>query len=65
MTYRGVVKQGKIELQPPAELPDGTIVRIEPEPDEWLTRLRELGKEIAKSTPPGASILNELITSRR
>ena len=30
MVYFGKVKNGKIELDPPARLPDGAAVRIEP-----------------------------------
>jgi len=30
MTYRGTVKQGKIELEEGANLPEGTEVRVEP-----------------------------------
>lgn len=35
MTYRGVVRDGKIELEDGVELPDGMVVRIDaPGPDE-------------------------------
>ena len=30
MTYRGYVKNGVVILEAPAELPDGTQVRVEP-----------------------------------
>ena len=30
MTYRGKVKQGKVELEQGVNLPDGTVVRVEP-----------------------------------
>ncbi len=32
MSYKGTVKNGVVVLEPPAELPEGTSVRIEPEP---------------------------------
>lgn len=30
MTYRGRVKNGIVELEPGANLPDGTVVNVEP-----------------------------------
>ena len=30
MTYRGTVKNGRIELEPGLHLPDGTVVQVEP-----------------------------------
>lgn len=33
MTYRGRVKNGVIVLDPPAQLPEGAIVKIEAEPE--------------------------------
>lgn len=65
MTYQGVVKNGKIELQPPAELPEGTHVRVEPEAEDWIERIKKLADDIAKATPPGVSIAQEFIKSRR
>ncbi|MBE0541375.1 MAG: hypothetical protein IH623_08315 [Verrucomicrobia bacterium] len=32
MSYKGIVKNGVVVLEPPADLPEGTSVRIEPEP---------------------------------
>jgi len=32
MSYKGTVKNGVVVLDPPAKLPEGTSVRIEPEP---------------------------------
>ncbi|MCL4789411.1 MAG: hypothetical protein KJ070_21920 [Verrucomicrobia bacterium] len=32
MSYKGTVKNGVVVLDPPAELPEGTSVRVEPEP---------------------------------
>jgi hypothetical protein len=34
MVYFGTVKNGKIELEPPAALPEGTRVRVETAPDD-------------------------------
>ncbi len=65
MTYRGIVKHGKIEVQPSPDLPDGTIVRVEPETDEWIERVKRLADRLTEATPPGASIVDELIKSRR
>jgi hypothetical protein len=30
MTYRGTVKNGRVELESGVQLPDGTVVRVEP-----------------------------------
>ncbi len=30
MSYRGIVRNGKIELNPGETLPEGTVVRVEP-----------------------------------
>ncbi len=30
MTYRGTVRNGVVELEPGADLPDGMVVRVEP-----------------------------------
>jgi hypothetical protein len=30
MTYRGTVREGKVELEPGVTLRDGTLVRVEP-----------------------------------
>ncbi len=32
MSYRGTVKNGVVVLEPPAELPEGMRVHVEPEP---------------------------------
>lgn len=32
MSYKGTVKNGVVVLEPPAQLPEGMSVRIEPEP---------------------------------
>ncbi len=42
MTYKGRVRNGLIVLDPPAELPEGTEVRVEPvEDDDDYRGLRE------------------------
>ena|ERR1051326_5146041 len=30
MTFRGTIQNGRVELEPGTDLPDGTIVRVEP-----------------------------------
>ena len=53
MSYKGTVKNGGVVLEPPAKLPEGTSVRVEPEPaptvrDEDLDpawRIAELAKD--------------------
>lgn len=65
MAYRGIVKNGKIELEPPAELPEGTVVRVEAEAEDWLERVKKLGDRVAKAASPGVSIAQELLKSRR
>lgn len=65
MTYRGVVKDGKIELEPPADLPEGTTVNVEVSAEEWMENWKKLAEKIGKATPPGVSIVEELIRSRR
>jgi len=32
MTYRGTAKNGKVELEPGAALPEGTLAQVEPVP---------------------------------
>ncbi len=34
MSYRGTVREGKVELEPGANLPEGTVVLVEPLPAE-------------------------------
>lgn len=38
MTYTGIIRNGKVEVDQPVDLPDGTPVRVEPvggEPDPF------------------------------
>lgn len=65
MSYRGVVRNGKVEFDPAVELPEGTVVTIEVRGESWLAEMRKLGEDVTKSTPPGVSILEELRRSRR
>ena len=37
MSYKGTVKNGVVVLEPPAKLPEGTVVRVEPEPEPVAT----------------------------
>ncbi len=65
MRYRGIVTNGKVEFDPPVEVPEGTIVTVEVTIESWLEEMRKLGEDVTKSTPPGISILEELRRSRR
>jgi len=43
MSYLGIVRNGKVELPPGTQLPEGTTVRVEvPEEPDPLDRLEEL-----------------------
>ena len=42
MTYRGVVRNRSVELPPGTDIPDGTVVIIEPASHRRFADLREL-----------------------
>ena len=42
MVFQGVVRNGAVELPPEADLPEGTIVRIETTPPKQFNDLAEL-----------------------
>jgi hypothetical protein len=46
MTYRGRVKNGVVVLDEPAELPEGTEVRVDPVADETIPTLAEQFQDI-------------------
>ncbi len=39
MVYEGIVQNGAVKLPPNVDLPDGTVVRIEPAPERPLMDL--------------------------
>ena len=53
MTYKGIVRNGSVQLPPEANLPDGTEVRVEPLDNRPLMRLLEglEGLETDPDTP--------------
>lgn len=81
MTYQGTVKSGKLELERPLSLPDGTVVQVEITPaaheegkpaithesttDEFWTDWDKLAQEVAEASKGKRSILDELSEMRR
>ena len=54
MTYRGTVKNGKVELETGSALPEGTVVRVEPV-SESPDPADDLGAEAVDGGPPDLS----------
>jgi len=60
MTYQGIVRNGFVRLEPPADLPDGTLVKVEPiqppqtreAPAGELPALFRMGRTAAKTGMP-------------
>lgn len=76
MTYQGKVKGGKLELEQPLALPDGTVVQVEilpaagkerpsPTTDEFWTEWDILAQELDREWRSPKSILEVLSEGRR
>ena len=65
MTYRGIVKQGKVELEQGTPLSDGTPVRVEPEITDWRSEWESLAREVADRWQDSRSALDVLRESGR
>ena len=66
MSYRGRVKNGRIVLEPPVELPEGIAVTIETEPPDVAAMLEHrrtdricIDPQLAKEIAQGAEFLPE------
>lgn len=65
MTYRGVVKNGKIELEKGTPLPDGTPVRVEPEQIDWRQEWETFAQQVEQESKSTLSASEALRESRR
>ena len=65
MTYRGIVKQGKVELEQGTPLTDGTAVRVETEESDWRSDWETLARQVAERWQDSRCALDLLSESRR
>jgi hypothetical protein len=65
MTYRGIVKQGKIELEAGSALPDGMVVRVEPVVDAWEEEWDALVQKVSQNWQTSDSAVEVLSQVRR
>jgi hypothetical protein len=65
MTFHGIVRQGKVELQPGTVLPDGTPVRIETLDADWRTEWESLARQVNEHWQSPRNALEVLTESRR
>ncbi len=65
MTYRGIVKNGHVELEEGTALPDGTPVRVEPEEADWQAQWEAFANQVEREWKGPQSGLEALRESRR
>ncbi len=76
MVCRGIVKDGRVELQPGVSLPEGAEVQVNvvdegaasatrSEWDAWLEQCKNLARRVSAASPGTKSAVDTLIESRR
>ena len=65
MRYKGVVRQGKVELPRESALPEGTQVQVEAEHPDWQAQWECLAREIGTHWQSPQSALEILREGRR
>ncbi len=65
MRYKGVVREGKVELPVESALPEGTEVQVEVNHPDWLSEWERLAGEITAHWQSPQSALDILRESRR
>lgn len=65
MTYRGIVKEGKIELEPGVSLPEGTTVVIQPAEADSESQWADLAREVDQKWQSPKTALETLREARR
>jgi hypothetical protein len=65
MTYKGIVKHGKIKLEEGMPLAEGTPVRVEAEPADWQSEWEAFAREVDREWKSPLSALEALRESRR
>lgn len=65
MTYRGVVKEGRIELEAGVALPEGMVVQVEPVVDAWEEEWDALVQRVSETWQTRDSAVEVLSQTRR
>jgi hypothetical protein len=67
MVYQGTVKDGRIELDNGAQIPDGTSVRVELllSKEEWRRELEDVAEEVSRKWKSPLSAVEFLSEMRR
>ena len=65
MTYRGIVRNGKVELQGEPRLPEGTVVKVEPEQSQWRGQWEEFAHQVDQEWSGEQSSLDAVSEARQ
>ncbi len=65
MVCQGIVRNGRIELEPGANLPEGSLVRIEVLERDWVADWAELARRVAEASKDSRPALEVLAETRR
>ena len=65
MVRQGVVKNGRVELEPGTRLPEGTVVRVETLDKDWLVEWAEFARPVAEASKDSRPALEILAETRR
>lgn len=65
MVCRGIIKNGRVELEAGVQLPEGSVVKVEPLEPDWLAEWDGLAREVAEASPGSESVLDTLAETRR
>ena len=65
MVRQGVVKNGRVELEPGTRLPEGTVVRVETLDKDWLVEWAEFARKVAEASKDSRPALEILAETRR
>ena len=65
MTYRGIVRNGKVELQGEPRLAEGTVVKVEPEQSQWRGQWEEFARQVDQEWSGEQSSLDAVSEARQ
>ncbi len=65
MTFKGMIRQGKVLVSQAIPLPDGTPVRVEIDAADWAWRWEKLAEHITEQWQSPLSSLDAVRENRR
>jgi hypothetical protein len=65
MACRGIVRDGRVELEPGVQLPEGSVVRIEPIELDWVADWAEYARRVSEASRDSRPALEILAETRR